>query len=289
MSFEKIPYDNQRVETIRIRLENYARTGNPIAYAITIDKMEIIPRTTDATLFSSIYEVLNENTRSLSISEYVGDTRNRNTTCFVFAATPSSNSTLQGIDFQQQAETFEERVQKQVEQVTLKQSHDKVQRDNQTIKGQLNVLLDKCDKLEEEKGELSEKINELSHEKEELIKLQDENSQTKMLLALGKEALEKWMGIKQAEGPLAGTEQPGTRNAEQGQTSNEGPTHVAVPENEFKDYKFFTTLFQKFDPVERGLVSQLITLLTEHPELIEETFMNAFQKTQNDDTNDNSN
>lgn len=277
MSFDKIPYDKQRLEAFRIRLENYGKAGEPISYSVSIDDIDIIPRTEDATLFGSIYELLDSKTQSLCVSEYVGETRNRKTTCFMFTNAQSAQTgTLNGIETNQPVQTIEERVQRQVEHATLKQNYDRTQRENQTLKQQLSVVLDKSDEQEK-------RIKELEYENEELKNLTDENSQNNILLTLGREALEKWLGTntKKAEGPLSGTpqnEQQQDQKEQSEQERNEGPTHIAVPENEYNDYKFFSTLIQKFDPVKRGLVSQLVTHLSEHPEQIEEVFMNAFYK-----------
>lgn len=271
MSFQKIPYDNAKVEAIRIRLENHSRIGEPISYAVTVDDLEVIPKTTDATLFQSVYDLIGPTTKWITISEYIGNTRNRNNTCFYFDGPKQLNGqTFHGIE-EGPAASFEDRVQKQVEQVTLKQNHDKLQRDNQTLRQQLDTLLKRNDELEKQNGEL--------------IKLQDENSQTNVLLELGREALDRFLGPKPKDGPLSGTEeheQNGERKAETGNANNEEPTHVAISEREYEEYKFFTGLFKGFDKVQRGLVSQLLTLLTEHPELIESTYMSAFEKSQDD-------
>jgi uncharacterized protein (UPF0335 family) len=293
MSFEKIPYDKQRLEAFRIRLENHERVGDPIYYAVKIDDMEIIPKTGDSSLFPTLYELLGEQTKSISISEYIGDTRNRNVTCFYFAPiptnnnNPNNNSALNGIEIPSK-EMIDEQIQKGIYQESVKKERDQARRDNQTLKGQLNALLDKCDKLEEEKKNLENEKKAVEEENSELKKLQDENSETKLLLTLGKEAIHAWMGKNKPENPLAGTEQPdGTRQAEQGKTNSEEPTHVAVPENEYKDYKFFTALFEKFNSTHRGLISQLICALSEHPELVEEATMNVILKTQQNDNKEN--
>lgn len=273
MSFEKIPYDSQRLESIRIRLENFARTGEPIPYAVSVDGMEVIPKTIDATIFSSIYDLLTEKTRSLSIAEYIGNTRNRKTVCFYFTPTPGNGQTLQGIDVTQPVESIEEKVQRQVEQINQKQTNDRLQRENQTIKQQLNALLEKCDRLETDN-------DSLTAENVELKKLQNQNAEQNVFLELGREAIREWVKSKKPDEPLSGT--PGQeKQTEQGKQNGEAPTHIAIPESEFENYKFFNDTFQKFEPIPRGLVTRLIELLGKHPELVEETYMNAFNTIQN--------
>lgn len=274
MSFEKVPYDKQRLETIRIRLESHARAGDPITYCISVDGMEIIPKTDDATLFSEIYELLGEKTNSVSYSEYIGNTRNRNTTCFYFPGAIPNGQTLQGIDTAGQNDSYEERVRKDVLQITQKQNNDRLQRENQTLKQQINALLEKCDTLKEEK-------EEVISENEELKRLQDENAQTNMLLSLGKDALDRWLGPKKDTAPLEGVNQP-EHTAEE-QQNKENATHVAVPENEYNDFKFYTEFIKRFEPAKRGLLTNLNRLLSEHPELVDETYFNLFQKIQNGD------
>ncbi len=266
MSFIKIPYDNAKLDAIRVRLENHARVSQPIDYAIMVDDLEIIPRTSDPSLFATIDELIGPTTKYISVSEYIGNTRNRKTTCFMMdAVKPEFSQGLSGIEQPYHVEDKEEFVQKQIQLSNIQREHGEYQRENQRLKEQIQVLLTRCDKLEEDNGELAT--------------LHNEDAKKDLILELGKEALAFFTGRKN-EGPLAGAQQENMREAEQGNEKNDGQVQYAVPEKEYENYKSFVDQFEKFDSVQRSFITQLLDIFKKYPELIDETFESVFNKTQ---------
>ena len=266
MSFTKIPYDSAKLDATRIRLENHSRIGEPIYFAVVIDDMEGIPRTVDASMFSTIDELIGPNTKYISVSEYVGNTRNRKTTCFVMDSGKSDQPSLNGLDAQR--EDQQQSIERQVAHATLQRDHSNLQTEYNKLKQISEALLEKVDALEEEKTEL--------------IRLNDEKSQENSLFAFATDLVNRFAPIK-TENPLAGT--PESKSAESTNSHKaDGQMHVAISEDEYKNYKYFLELFQGFDQTQQGLVSKLIELLGENPEMIEETFVAAYQKSQEDGT-----
>lgn len=265
MSFTKIPYDSAKLDAARIRLENHSRVGEPIYYAVAIDKVEVIPRTADATLFATIDDLIGPDTRYITISEYVGNTRNRKTTCFVMDVGRSSELTsLNGFDTP--SEDQQQYIERQIAHATLQRDHASLQTEYNKLKQISETILAKCDELEEKNAEL--------------IRLNDEKSQQGTLLSFATDLLNRFAPPK-ADGTMSGTpEQKQTQRAEEG--DDDGQVQVAISEQEYKNYKYFEELFQGFDQTQKGLVSKLIELLNENPDLIEPTFVEAYQKSQQD-------
>lgn len=260
-----MPYDNSKLDAIRIRLENHARLNEPIYYAVVIDDLEVIPRTADASVFATIDELIGPTTKYISISEYIGHTRNRKTTCFVMDLQKSSEqTTLLGLN--PEREDQQQYIERQVAHATLQRDHSTLQTELNKLKHINDALLEKCDKLEEENSELK--------------KLRDEDSQQSTFLTFATDLMNRFVPAK-AESPLAGTSDPNVKQAEQGEKSD-GQVHVAVSEAEYQNYQHFVEMFKGFDHTQQGLVSKLIEVLGEHPHLIEETFVTTFQKSQED-------
>ena len=260
MSFTKLPYDNTKLDAIRIRLENHARLNDPIFYSVVIDDLEVIPRTTDASVFTTIDELIGPNTKYVSISEYIGNTRNRKTACFMLDATKSTEQTvLQGID--PNGEDRQQAISKQIELATLQKDYSLLQTEHNKLKQVSEALLDKCDKLEEENTELK--------------KLQDESSQQSSILTFASEILERLVPAKPGN-PLSGTPES-NNNPSSGSGKDEGQM-VAVSEEEYKNYQYFVEQFKDFDQAQKGLLSKMLDLFVEKPEMIEEIFVTAFQK-----------
>lgn len=266
MSFTKIPYDSAKLDATRIRLENHSRVGEPIYYSVMIDDLEVIPRTADATLFATVDELIGPNTRFISVSEYVGNTRNRKTTCFVMDAIKSTDTSLNGMDAPR--EDQQQIIERQVAHATLQRDFNNLQSDYNKLKQVSEAVLAKCDELEEEN--------------EELKKMNDEKSQQSTLLSLATELLNRFAPAK-PDGTVSGTpEQKQTEHAEEG--DGDGQVQVAISEEEYKNYNHFVETFRGFDPTQKGLVTKLIELLSENPDLIDETFAEAYQKSKQDGT-----
>lgn len=266
MSFSKILYDNAKLDATRIRLENHSRIGEPIYYAVVIDDLEVIPRTADATLFATIDELIGPNTKYISISEYVGNTRNRKTTCLVMDSGKSEQPSLNGLEAQR--EDQQQTIERQVAHATLQRDFNNLQSEYNKLKQVSEAVLAKCDELEEENVELKQ--------------LNDEKSQQGTLLSFATDLINRFAPVKD-QGPLGNTpEQKQTRRAEEG--DGDSSVQVAISEREYKNYQYFVDLFQGFDQTQKGLVGKLIELLGENPELIEETFVEAYQKSQQDGT-----
>jgi hypothetical protein len=263
MSFNKIPYDSAKLDALRIRLENHARIGEPIYYAIVVDDLEVIPRTADATLFATIEELIGPNTRYISVAEYIGNTRNRKTTCFVMDTGKAvDQNNLNGLDSPR--EDQQQYIERQVAYATLQREHANLQSEYNKLKQVSETLLTKCDELEERNSEL--------------VKLNDEKSQQSSILAFASDLVNRFAPQK-TESPLAGTPSQNVHEAADA-TNDEGQVQVAISEVEYKNYSYFVEQFSKFDQTQKGLISKLIELLAEYPELIEEIFVTTYQKTQ---------
>lgn len=267
MSFTKVPYDSAKVDALRIRLENHSRLGEPIFYSVIVDDLEVIPRTTDASLFATVDELLGPNTRFISVSEYIGNTRNRKTTCFSMDVHKSTEQTnLNGLDTPR--EDQQQAIERQVAHATLQRDHANLQTEYNKLKQVSEAILTKYDELEAEN--------------EELKKLNDEKSQQGTLLSFAADLVERFAPPK-PDGSMSGTsKQTQTEHAEEG--GDDGSVQVAISENEYKNYKYFLELFQGFDPTQKGLVSKLIELLGKNPDLIEELFATAYQKSKENGT-----
>jgi hypothetical protein len=253
-SFAQEPYDEQKVEAIRVRLENYAAVGKPLDYQVFVNGEEIVPRTNDATRFDSIFNLLNENTKSLTIHEFQGESRHKKTSHFLISQPAQSTATpVNGFDVSSEVE-------KRFNEFRLDFINKELEKD-------VKVLKDEVIKLEAENKKLGD---ELSDTKEDLKKLIGEQSLGHQIIGTLKELMPE--RHHKHSSPLSGTEQQNEKKKEHVEET------VVLTKGEYENYKLFDQFMSPFNNAQQGQVMHLIEFLGKKTELIEETLQFIYSK-----------
>ncbi len=107
--YEREPFDDQKVEAIKIQLQNLSVSGKPADYQVILDDMEIVPRTNNVDQFITFYDLIGHNSKNLTINVYSGATRHKRTYSFYFNEGNSAQG-LNGIGAVDPQKHFDERL-----------------------------------------------------------------------------------------------------------------------------------------------------------------------------------
>ena len=251
-TFNQEPYDEQKVEAIRVRLENYAAIGTPIEYQVFINGEEIVPKTNDATRFTSFYDLLNENSKTVTINEFYTNSRHKKTRHFFIAQhNETIPSSVNGFD--PRAE-----VAKQFNEFKLDYINKELEKD-------VKVLKDEIVKLEEAKKKAED---ELSETKEDLKKLMAEQSLGTQIIG----TLREFMPHSKHHQTLTGANE--TQEKKSGVTEET----VVLTKQDYANYQLFDQFMSKFSKVELGQVMNLIEQFSNQKELIAQTLQFIYSK-----------
>lgn len=238
--YNREPFDDQKVESIRVQIANLAATGTPTDYQVFLDDLEVIPRTNNPDLFTSFYELIHDKTRSLNIHVYSGSTRHKRTYSFYFADMPKQSGELNGFDAQQMIDNKVE-----IETLKLKVdfSEKQIKRYEETI-----------DELEADNERLLHENNTL---RDDLKKAHSESGVASTLM----------QGVERVVSQFAPTKQ---QNALAGAPNQQDSRHgsVVITSNQFAEYMAFSSLANRFTEVEFDSVMAVIGKLAENKSAI---------------------
>jgi regulator of replication initiation timing len=241
--FNREPFDDQKVESIRVQITNMEATGSPVDYQVVLDDMEVIPRTSNADLFTSFYDLINENSRNLNIHVYSGTSRHKRTYSFYFSNAPTKGGELNGFDAQQMVDY----------QVSIETMKMKLNFSEQQIK----QYQDTIDELEAENEKLESENTGL---RDDLKKALSENGIASTVIQ-GVERVITQLAPQRSNGALAGTPAQNT------------PKHgtVSITAEQNADYQAFSALANRFEPSEFDNVLSVLGILAEDKSTIAET------------------
>lgn len=244
--FNRVPFDDQKVEAVRIHLTNLAANGEPTDYQVILDGSEIIPRTSNVDLFTSFYELISDKSKSLNIHIFSGTTRHKRTHSFYFPEMPNQQGALNGIDTQQIID----------QQVALKT----LEMQNQQYTQQIKSFRDEIVSLETENKKLYEENESL---KEDLQITVGENGLASNIMGGVERMIKHFVpGNNAAQETLAGA----------GQNQYTPPVGtVNISQAQFDDFRSFAVMAESFEKSEFGKVLHIVKFLSENKPAIDET------------------
>lgn len=244
--YEREPFDDQRVEAIRVQLENHAASGKPSDYQVILDEMEIVPRTNDVERFTSFYDLIGPKSENLIINVFSGSTRHKRTYAFYFNGGKHQQNELNGFD-----------VQKTIDGEVARQT---LMFENKLFQEQLKDLKDEVIELEQENDQLKTDNQTL---REDLKKATGDNGIANTVMGGVERLFDRYMSPAQQKGLSGpGQEQQGIAPAGK----------IILPIHEYDTYNQFSVLAQKFDlNTEFGKVLSIIKYLSDNKPAIDET------------------
>jgi regulator of replication initiation timing len=251
--YEREPFDDQKVEAIRVQLTNLAAAGNPSDFQIILDDMEIVPRTSNVEQFTSFYDLLGPKTESLVINVFSGSTRHKRTYSYYFNEGKQSNG-LNGVDTQK---IIDEKVQLHALQFENKMLNEHVK----DLKAELVALEQENEQLKADNQEMREDLN----------KATGENGMASTVIGGMKDLFQTYMG-------------PPKQNAPALSGPPAGMVNVSI--QEYDQFKRFQSMIQQFDQQEFNKVLHILGYLAENKPAIDET-MRFLTEEENENPNDN--
>jgi hypothetical protein len=245
--FNRELFDDQKVEALRIQLTNLAANGNPTDYQVILDDMEVVPRTSNAELFSSFYDLISEKSKSLNIYVFSGTTRHKRTYSFYFSDPVKHEGGLNGIDTQQIID----------QQVALKT----LEMQNHQYDQQIKSFREEIISLESENKRLYDENESL---KEDLQKTVGENGLAANIMG-GVERM-----IKHFVPGSAGNPQNTLAGAEH-QHQSAAPGTVTISLAQFDEFRGFAAMAETFEKAEFEKVLHIVKFLSQNKPAIDET------------------
>lgn len=252
--YEREPFDDQKVETIRIQLTNLAASGKPTDYQVLLDDMEVVPRTSDVELFTSFYDLIGHRTQNLVINVFSGTTRHKRTHAFYFNDGKASGA-LNGVD-QQKA------IDDQVARFTLDYENKMLTENVRDLRAALVTLEDENEQLKEDNVNL----------REDLRKSTGESGIASTIMGGMERMFDRYMpGQKALSGPG------------QAAPNNQPAGMITVPVHEYDQFKNFGAMIQQFEPHEFQRVMWVVEFFSRNKPAIEETISFLTEENPNDD------
>jgi hypothetical protein len=256
-------YDEAKINALRLMLENNASAGQPITYKVVIDNEEIIPKTDNHTLFSTIDEVITPDTVYIDFIRYQPNMRNRRVTRFMIQP-QADKEQLGNIP-------SPETVKMNRDYATLQLSNHQLSFDNKRLNEENSSLKHKVDSL-------LDKYHDLAQEHAELKSLYDSDSSSKALITtLGNftnNALDIFRG-KPAQA-LSGMNETSKvqSESEPPKQSHDSPS---LDETALKNFRFIESLMGGLPQHERAQVISILEQLGKQPEKIESVMCLLYQ------------
>ncbi|MCA6392207.1 MAG: hypothetical protein IM607_12535 [Cytophagales bacterium] len=232
--FNREPFDDQKVESIRVQITNMEATGSPVDYQVVLDDMEVIPRTSNADLFTSFYDLINENSRNLNIHVYSGTSRHKRTYSFYFSNAPTKGGELNGFDAQQMVDY----------QVSIETMKMKLNFSEQQIK----QYQDTIEELEAENEKLESENTGL---RDDLKKAHSETGIASTVI----------QGVERVISQLSSAKNtPALAGAPSQQTQSNGNYEITA--QQYKDFQSFSLVANRFAPDEIDDVLRVMDILS---------------------------
>jgi hypothetical protein len=245
--YDREPFDDQKVEAIRIQLQNLSVSGRPADYQVFLDDLEIVPRTNNVDQFITFYDLIGHNSKNLVINVFSGTTRHKRTYAFYFSEGSHSQG-LNGVGIDAQKH-FDEKLARVTADMENKQL-------NTLVKDLKDSLLE----LEDENEELKADNKELH---EDLRKALGENGIAGTIMGGVERMFTKYM--PENGKPLAGIPQNPNTPA---QASPSGT--INVPIKKYDDFQSFSMIADQFSEVEFSKVLTILDFMAKGKPAIDE-------------------
>ncbi|HBF89370.1 MAG TPA: hypothetical protein DDX39_12080 [Bacteroidales bacterium] len=155
-------YDPEKIELIRMKLEQSAKSGSPEFFEIIVDDMPVVKRTNDLALFDSFRAYLAKGLNKISFRLYGTSSKGwRNIHRTFVMNTPQSNDALSGIDIDARINEKLRQERERWETELLKKELDETKEQLKEAEDYIEQLEDKIEEVRNEKNSVANTLGEL--------------------------------------------------------------------------------------------------------------------------------
>jgi len=156
-------YDPEKIELIRMKLENSAKNGTPEYYEILVDDMPVVKRTGDLSLFDSYRVYTTRGVHKISFRLYGTAPKGWRHVLRTFVMEePKSNETLSGIEIARQVKEQVDLAHERWENEQLKKEFEELKEQLKDAEDYIDKLIEKIEDVRREKGDLTKQWGELA-------------------------------------------------------------------------------------------------------------------------------
>jgi hypothetical protein len=248
--YEREPFDDQKIEAIKIQLQNLSVSGKPADYQVILDDMEIVPRTNNVDQFITFYDLIGHNCKNLTINVFSGATRHKRTYSFYFPDGHEAQG-LNGAGSVDPQKHFDEKLARVTAELENKQL-------NAIVKDLKDSVLELEDELEEVKDDNKSLT-------EDLRKAMGEGGLAGTIMGGVERMFSKY--IPNTAAPLAGIPQ---NNPAPIPAPTNPPGTVNVPMKEYDNFQTFSAIANQFTEEEFEKVLTVIAFMGKNKPSIDE-------------------
>jgi hypothetical protein len=255
------PYDEGKMQAILVSLRNNAANGESISYKVVIDGEEVVPKTENPELLTSVFDLVTPDTKYIDYIRYQPNSRNRTVRRFLVQHT-SGNGMLGEYSQGQQSGSFPAdyfSLQMQNNQLTSDNKH--LTNTNADLKRKLDILFEKYEKL--------------TGEHQELKQIHDKSSSEDSFWVMAENLIGKVIDRTggQKENPLSGTPERETESTETEKPAEDSFDQIAISKTDYKNFLFLNELFGNLTETERGQVFNIIGQFAQDKSKIEKVLI----------------
>jgi len=278
MSIERYQYNSGQTGHLKQLLQNNAKAGKPLDYEILVDKFRVVPRTNNAEQFDEYEEFVTEDTQSVTIIIYDGNSKRNNRYIFTMKEeSQTGTSLLSGTDIEKIVNESLEKQKKEWEIETLNKEKNEIKAQLEEAEEYIEKLEDKIQEIAHSKGKLSQQWGELASVALEGIIRRNAH---KLANIPGASAL---AGVFTDNTPVPEPE----KNTEGEATFRRVNRAEEVLEPSDKDrLKFLRIIQEQFNQEEFDYLMKIINLLLEKPQALEPSFEFIQEWEEEDDKQD---
>ncbi len=156
-------YDPEKVELIRMKLENAAKSGKPEFYEIYVDEMPVVRRTGDISLFDNYKAFTTKGSFKLSFRLYGTAPKGWRHVARTFVnEEPKNDNTLSGLGMTEAIKYHVGLAEERWETKQLKKDYEALKEQLREANEFNDKLLDKIEEIRKEKGDVTKQWGELA-------------------------------------------------------------------------------------------------------------------------------
>ena len=158
MTIIKEKYSDRRVNTIYQILMNEKESGHPKEFDISVDNLKVVYRTNDPEKFFSHEDFIQEDTKSIVINVYIGNSRRSDRYILLLKDEDATNHTLEGIEKSIDEKITQERNKWEYNQ--LLNEYNKLLKEHEECEEYNDTLILRIESMETEKQDKSNRITD---------------------------------------------------------------------------------------------------------------------------------
>ncbi|OFY17727.1 MAG: hypothetical protein A2W98_08475 [Bacteroidetes bacterium GWF2_33_38] len=163
MSIERLAYSSEQAWQLRQLLQNNSKAGKPLDYEIYVDKLRIIPRTNNPEQFEEYEDFVTDDTKSISIIIYEGNSKRNNRYILVLKEEKlPEKPSLSGLEVNKIVGEHLEKQKKEWEYELLLKEKEEIKSDLEDAEEYIEQLENKIEELNNSKGKLSQQWGDLA-------------------------------------------------------------------------------------------------------------------------------